>query len=339
MKLFHNYIYSFLQQVNYNNKAKLFKFVNVIQRKNVLFKHLKFKVMKKILYFPMFILLIVGSIMLTQCTTSNNGPVSSPYLIKLASSTTLGNYLTDKDGNALYFFSDDANGANNCTGGCTTAWPIFNVTGLTQDGLSAGLLLTDFSTITTPGGSQVTYKGWPLYYYAPGGVREASGKTSGEGVGGIWFVAKPDYTIMLANTQLVGANALNYTVSTLNVYTVGTGNTVYFTDLLGRTLYAFAPDSANVNKYTTTDAAHNAIWPIYETDLVVVPSVLNKSLFNSITVFGKKQLTYNGWPMYYFKSDVDATTLKFRGNNKGVSIGHPGLWPVFFKAYPAAPTK
>lgn len=282
-----------------------------------------------------FVVLIAAGFLLTQCEKSDEVTVD-PVVIKLATSTTLGSYLTDKDGNTLYFFSNDANGANNCTGGCTTAWPNFNVTGLMQTQLGAGLDLADFSSISTPTGNQVTYKGWPLYYYAPAGVREASGQTTGEGVGGVWFVAKPDYSIMIVKAQLVGADTKNYVVSAANVYSEGVGMTTYFTDMKGRTLYAFANDKANTNKYTNSDATHNAVWPIYETDKVVVPSILDKTLFGSIDVFGKKQLTYKGWPMYYYGPDVDSSG-KFRGYNKGVSVPRPNVWPVFFKDYPTAP--
>jgi predicted lipoprotein with Yx(FWY)xxD motif len=167
-------------------------------------------------------------------------------------------------------------------------------------------------------------------------VREQAGETTGEGVGGIWFVAKPDYSIMLANTQLVGSDTKNYVVSAANVYSEGAGLTIYFTDMEGRTLYAFSKDSANINKFTKADFSNNSVWPIYETDKIVVPSVLDKSLFGSITVFGRKQLTYKGWPIYYFGSDVDGAG-KFRGSNKGVSFPAPNVWPVFFKDYPNAP--
>jgi len=153
---------------------------------------------------------------------------------------------------------------------------IFNVTGLTQAQLCTGLTLGDFNSISTTTGNQLTYKGWPLYYYSPGDIRELAGLTTGDGKGNLWFVAKPDYTIMLANAQLVGADGKNYIVSSTNVYSEGVGTTTYFTDLPGRTLYAFKPDSFNINKYTTTNAALNAIWPIYQTDKAVVPSILDK---------------------------------------------------------------
>ncbi len=281
---------------------------------------------------------------LTQCKKSDVIAYVDPFVVKLGTSTTLGSYLTDKNGKALYFFANDADGANNCTGGCITNWPVFSVSGLTQAKLPTGLLLADFDSITSANGKQLTYKGWPLYYYAPGGVSETAGQTTGDNVGGVWFLAKPDYTIMMANLQLLGVNGKSYTVSTTNVYTEGTGKSIYFTDQKGRTLYVFANDSANINKYTANaDAAHTSAWPIFEKDVpVVVPSPLDKTLFGSITVFGFKQLTYKGWPMYYFTPDVDATG-KYRGYNKGVSVGASATaqtkWPILFKDMPAARTK
>jgi predicted lipoprotein with Yx(FWY)xxD motif len=287
----------------------------------------------------MFILLPLAGFILSQCKKTEDPVYVDPLTLKLGTSATLGSYLTDKDGNTLYYFSNDAAGANNCTGGCVANWPIFFASGLTQAKLGTGLLLADFDSITSANGKQLTYKGWPLYYYAPGGVREASGQTTGENIGGVWFVAKPDYTIMIANLQLHGINGKDYTVSPTNVYTEGVGKSIYFTDQMGRTLYIFANDSANINKWTTTDAVHNASWPIYETDIAVVPSSLDKTLFSSIMVFGKKQLTYKGWPMYYFGADVDAAG-KYRGFNKGVSVGASATaqtkWPILFKDMPPA---
>jgi predicted lipoprotein with Yx(FWY)xxD motif len=270
--------------------------------------------MNKKFNFLIVSLVVATVFVFTQCEKSDVVTVApNPYLLKLGTSSTLGSYLTDKDGNTLYFFSNDADGANNCTAGCIANWPVFMASGLKQAKLVDGLVLADFDSITSANGKQLTYKGWPLYYYAPGGVREAPGVTTGEGIGGIWFVAKPDYTIMIANLQL--RTTKDYTVSATNLYVEGTGKTIYFTDLMGRALYIYAKDSANINKWTNTDAAHNAIWPIYNTDKVVVPSTLDKTLFGSITMYGNKQLTYKGWPIYYFKTDVDAAG-KYRNRGR-----------------------
>lgn len=251
----------------------------------------------------------------------------APKEVSLRADAALGSVLVDKENRTLYYFANDATTTNNCTGGCEAVWPVFNVEGLTADKLGTGLDVADFTTITTASAKkQLTYKGRPLYYYAPavGGVNtpEAAGKNTGEAVGGIWFVAKPDYSIMLTNAQLVGLDNKTY----LSDYTVGTGKTNYFTDAKGVTLYSFKNDKLNTNNYTKPDFSNNGTWPIYETDKIVVPSSLDKTLFGSITVFGKKQLTYKGWPLYYFGSDGGVM-----GANKGVSVPTPGVWPVVRK--------
>lgn len=261
----------------------------------------------------------------TSCSDdSDNEPASR---IQLATSATLGSYLTDADGNTLYYFSTDAAGANTCTGGCATAWPIFFEASLTADMLGEGLSLDDFGSITSASGQQTTYKGWPLYYYAPGGVREPANQTTGEAVGGVWFVAKPDYSIMIAKTQLIGLNGKKYKGD----YTEGEEAVAYFTDAKGRTLYSFVADKRNDNNYTNGDGAHDAVWPIYGETLGAVPSTLDKTLFGTITVSGNTQITYKGWPLYYFANDA------VRGDNKGVSVPTPGIWPVVTKDSGAAP--
>ena len=194
-------------------------------------------------------------------------------------------------------------------------------------------MATDFKTITlTSGAKQTTYKGWPLYYFASSGVPELAGQTNGEGVGNIWFVAKTNYSIMIANNQLTGADGLNY----LSTYSPGDGLTNYFCDGNGNTLYTFAKDSAFINKFTKPDFSNNTAFPIYETDNITVPSTLDKSLFVVTPFNGKNQLTYNGWPLYYYGAD----SLK-RGSTKAVTIPPtlpPGtIWPVAIKGELPAP--
>ena len=283
-----------------------------------------------------FALVAVAATFFVSCSSdSDNDTTPAPEVkkeISLSTSTTLGSYLSDKDGRSLYFFAADANGQASCTGGCEALWPAFVVDNLTADKVGTGLTFTDFATITTASGKkQVTYKGWPLYYYAPSvsgtNTAEAAGKTTGDGVGGVWFIAKPDYSIMLVRSQLVGHDGKNYKSD----YTVGEGSTTYFTDAKGLTLYAFKNDNFKKNNFTNADFSNNAIWPIYETDKIVVPSVLDKSKFSVITVFGKSQLVYNGWPLYYFGQDASV-----RGANKGISYPAPGVWPVVGKDTPLA---
>ncbi|MHA4737540.1 hypothetical protein [Dyadobacter sp. MSC1_007] len=263
-----------------------------------------------------------------SCSDDDDDPTPTPVTndVQLKDNATLGKILTDKDGKTLYFFSKDATGASACSGNCVTNWPIYAVADLATMKVDAGLDKADFANITRADGKpQTTYKGWPLYYFKDD---LAAGDVKGEGVGTIWYVAKTDYTIMLVNAQLVGNDGKSYKAD----YTEGTAETQFFVDGKGRTLYAFVNDKNKKNNYTKADFSNDATWPIYTTDLQSLPSTIDKTLFSTIDVFGRKQLTYKGWPLYYFGPD-GAT----RGATKGVSVPKPGIWPIVNKDSPVAP--
>ncbi|MNS98987.1 Secreted repeat [compost metagenome] len=141
-------------------------------------------------------------------------------------------------------------------------------------------------------------------------------------------MAKPDYLLMVANAQLVGHDGKNY----LGDYTEGTGSTLYLTDDKGRTLYAFNPDKFNKNTFTKPDFSNDAVWPIYQMDKGALPSLIKSADISVIDVFGKKQLTFKGWPMYYFGQDQQ------RGDNKGISFPRPAVWPILNDKTTTAPT-
>lgn len=243
-------------------------------------------------------------------------PVDTPANnVRLAATAKFGSVMTDSAGRTLYFFAVDANGSSGCTGGCITAWPVFYTTKLTLD---SGMKASDFNTIVRGDGQkQTTYKGWPLYYYQ---ADAKAGDINGDAVGNKWFVAKPDYLLMLANAQLVGNDGVQYN----SQYQPGQEITQYITDDYGRTLYGFTPDRFNKNNYTKPDFSNNATWPIYELKGVKnIPSILDKAVLATTDVFGKTQITYKGWPLYYFGPDQ-----QIRGNTKGVSVPKPGVWPI-----------
>jgi predicted lipoprotein with Yx(FWY)xxD motif len=103
-----------------------------------------------------------------------------------------GLILTDGDGNTLYAFQPDAQGASTCYDDCAANWPAFlakgelEVSGNDKDPVDADLLDT---IARDDGGKQVTYNGWPLYHFAGD---QASGETNGQGVSGVWHVMSPD---------------------------------------------------------------------------------------------------------------------------------------------------
>ena len=249
--------------------------------------------------------------------------VAPPPDIVLADDPELGKILTDGMGFTLYYFTKDAlPDTSLCTGGCVTNWPLFYAE---NPKLGEGLDMEDFGVIEHPeGGMQTTYKGWPLYYWKND---LNPGETNGEGVGNVWFVAKPDYSIMLMNGLLIGKDGVTYT----STYEPGEEVVQYFVDEYGRTLYIFVKDTYDKNNFTKEDFSNDGVWPVYEEELQGVASTLDKSMFASIDVFGRQQLTYKGWPLYYFGADAQ------RGQTTGVSVPSPGIWPVAVMGLEVAP--
>jgi predicted lipoprotein with Yx(FWY)xxD motif len=124
-------------------------------------------------------------------TASDDSSGSPEIELEVATgSGSIGSYLTGADGKTLYIFTKDTKGAGKsvCNGDCATAWPPLVVSALDEvkpDSGAAGAL----ALVTRDDGTkQVSYNGQPLYYYTPD---KAAGDTTGQGVGGVWFVAAP----------------------------------------------------------------------------------------------------------------------------------------------------
>jgi predicted lipoprotein with Yx(FWY)xxD motif len=237
--------------------------------------------------------------------------------VKLTNNTKLGSIITDNLGNSLYFFSKDAGGTATCVGQCAVVWPPFYKD---NPSLGTGLAAADFGVITrTDGTMQTTYKGWPLYYYASD---LKAGDTNGDAIGNLWAIGKADYSVMFANSQLVGHDGLQYNDQGV----AAAVSSQYLTDPYGRTLYLFTKDTHNTNVFTKPDLSNNGVWPINEVTAVgSIPTVFDKTLFTTIIVFGKTQLVFRGHPTYQFGQDAG-----LRGNTKGVSFPTPGaaIWKI-----------
>jgi predicted lipoprotein with Yx(FWY)xxD motif len=96
--------------------------------------------------------------------------------------TDLGDILVDGDGNTLYMFVPDEQGASTCYDDCEQNWPPLTGTAAAGDGTDQSLLAT---VERDDGMSQVTYNDWPLYYFAGDA---AAGDTAGQGIGDVWYV-------------------------------------------------------------------------------------------------------------------------------------------------------
>jgi predicted lipoprotein with Yx(FWY)xxD motif len=112
---------------------------------------------------------------------------SSKRVAKEAENATLGKtVLTSTTGRTLYSLSVEKNRKFICTGSCLSAWHPLTV--------PAGVKPTapvKLGTIERPeGGTQVTYKGRPLYRF---GADTKAGEANGEGIKdvGTWHAATP----------------------------------------------------------------------------------------------------------------------------------------------------
>ena len=116
-----------------------------------------------------------------------------PQIVLTGESEEHGTYLTDANGRAVYMFTADEKGGSEseCYDQCAQAWPPVHTQGDPTAGAPAVKPeLLGFIT-RTDGLRQVTYDGWPLYYY-----REdlGQGETKGQDVhghGGEWYLLQP----------------------------------------------------------------------------------------------------------------------------------------------------
>ena len=126
-------------------------------------------------------------------TASTPAPTPTPApVMKTATAAVAGKsetILTDPKGMTLYYYLPDKGGQVTCTGQCAVAWPPLMLPSgqakPTGTGLSSALDAVD----SPAGGKQVTYNRWPLYGWQKD---QKPGDTTGQGVGGKWFVVTPD---------------------------------------------------------------------------------------------------------------------------------------------------
>ena len=185
---------------------------------------------------------------------------------------------------SLYIFLTDEPGKSNCSGECAVFWPPLTVAAGVTPTAGAGVPGT-LGVITRDDGSrQVTYNGWPLYFFAND---SQAGDANGQNIGDLWFVVKTDSIVLSGSslgTYLVGNNAM--------------------------TLYYFTVDT-RANGLSVCNGACAEAWP----PLIVAPGAIptaGAGVLGTVGLItrddGMLQATYNGWPLYYFANDAKPAT-------------------------------
>ena len=132
-----------------------------------------------------------------QQTTSTAGQSggNQAFTVKVSYNAAVGNYMTNGTGWTMYIYTKDTpnSGKSTCYSTCATYWP--PVSWNPNLNLNNGINGTAFGKITrTDNTTQLTYDGYPLYYYA---ADKQAGDISGQNVDGTWFVV----TVPLLNTH------------------------------------------------------------------------------------------------------------------------------------------
>lgn len=97
----------------------------------------------------------------TTTQTSSKVPAINNAIVVTKTSSSLGQYLAEPNGRALYTYNPDSSGVSKCSGSCIITWPAYQDKGSTTN-LPAG-----FSTIQRADNGQIqyTYNGLPLYTF------------------------------------------------------------------------------------------------------------------------------------------------------------------------------
>ena len=244
---------------------------------------------------PFFLLLSAGFFF--GCTSEEDDP-NADAAVRWQVDPVLGSRLVDRQGQTLYVSSLDADDRSACTGECADRWAVFYTEGLT---VGRNLSEDEFGVIEGGEGPQVTYFGWPLYYYAPAGdgVTEPVGETGGQGADDVWFVSRR-YDIMVS--QRAGAP--------------GQAPESYLVDQEGYTLYAL--DTAAGADACVADCLDD--WTVLsDEDELIIPASLAAADFGTVTrPDGEEQVTYRNRPLY----------LSAQNTLRGDTQGADGFWTV-----------
>jgi predicted lipoprotein with Yx(FWY)xxD motif len=121
----------------------------------------------------------------------SSAPAAAAALTVDSKKIDLGTILVDDKGVTLYLFEKDKGGKSACDGTCARFWPPLLAKGKVQPGagLNAAFLGT---TNRDDGTTQVTYHGWPLYYFVGD---KAPGDMKGQDIkqfGAPWYVISAD---------------------------------------------------------------------------------------------------------------------------------------------------
>ena len=124
---------------------------------------------------------------LPQQPQGDGTTVGQNLILGMNVDTKLGTYLSAYNGMTVYTYAKDSVGTSTCYGQCAANWPPYTVPSKSDINVPATITGKVDAIARADGTLQVTLNGMPLYFWK----NDAKpGDTTGEGVGGVWHVAK-----------------------------------------------------------------------------------------------------------------------------------------------------
>jgi predicted lipoprotein with Yx(FWY)xxD motif len=227
----------------------------------------------------------------TSTPTTGTGADAMPGAVQTAAlkveRTKAGMVLAGGKGLTLYYYTADKPGSGKsvCTASCAAAWPPLKAPVKAPAGVR---MPGPLGMITRPGGvKQVTLNGFPIYYYA---ADKAPGQATGNGAEGTWHVIK-----------IRTSAATTGRVSVLKAERTKAGTVLAGGQ--GLTLYYYTADKPGSGKSVCTGSCATA-WPPLAAPVKAPAGVHMPGPMGMITrPDGTKQVTINGYPLYYYAGD------------------------------------
>ena len=256
----------------------------------------------------------------TETPAPASAAVAEEVSLMVYADPKLGQILVDGKGMTLYMFTKDEPGKSNCDADCLAKWPPFLTEGAPT--LGSGVDDSKVGTANLADGSKiVTYNGMPLYFW----VKDTKpGDTTGQGVGGVWYVVSPDGKKVEepgededAGTPAPASAAVTEAVSLMVYADPKLGQILV--DGKGMTLYMYTVDGLNQSNCFGDCLVK---WPPFLTQgaPMLGPGVDDSKVGTASLADGTLIVTYNGMPLYYWFKDTKP------GDTTGQGVG--GVWYV-----------
>src|SRR5258708_22423137 len=241
--------------------------------------------------FRMLLSLVLVVVLVVPAIAPTRANAADQTTVGLSSNDKHGAFLVGPNGMTLYIFTFDKPGETSCYDKCADSWPPLLVDDATKLTAPTGVDGKLDAIKRTDGKMQVTYNGQALYYWIKD---KAVGDTTGDAVGKVWWLARPQ-TLTLGKDDKLGQ------------YLVGTN---------GMTLYQFTKDTPGQS--TCIDKCADSWPPMLVGSAAEIPAAswgVPDALATTKRTDGKFQVTYNGWPLYYWGKD------KKPGDVTGQNVG------------------